>query len=117
MLYCAATETGYESISGQSCEIFIPTVQKDSDGNVTEARVRATTRDYLQLAIAAIIAAYFSRGQQPPVTSDDILYRAASQEVTALITAVIELRTEWYAIPTVVPVEEGKTEEGEQPKN
>ena len=118
MLYCAATETGYESISGQSCEIFIPEINKDKKGK-EQIRMRATTRDYIQLAVAAVIAAYTRKGEDAPVTADDILYNATSQEVTKLITTVIELRNAWYQVPSVIKPEDNiqkdqKEEEGQQ---
>jgi len=120
LLYCAATETGYESISGQSCEIFIPEISKDEKGK-EQIRMRATTRDYIQLAVAAVIAAYTRKGEDAPVTADDILYNATSQEVTKLITTVIELRNAWYQVPSVIKPEDDtqkdlKEEEG-KPKN
>lgn len=117
LLYCAATETGYESISGQSCEIFIPEISKDKKGK-EQIRMRATTRDYIQLAVAAVIAAYTRKGEDAPVTADDILYNATSQEVTKLITTVIELRNAWYQVPSVIKPEDDtqkdQKEEGEQ---
>ena len=119
MLYCAATETGYESISGRSCEVFIPEITQDKKGN-TKPLMHATTRDYIQLAVAAVIAAYTRKGEDAPVTADDILYNATSQEVTALITTVIELRNAWYKVPSVIQPE-GDTQkdqsEEEKPKN
>ena len=119
MLYCAATETGYESISGQSCEIFIPEISKDDKGK-DQIRMRAATRDYIQLAVAAIIAAYTRKGEEAPVTADDILYNATSQEVTSLITTVIELRNAWYKVPSVIQPEDDTQKdqsEEEKPKN
>lgn len=118
LLYCAATETGYESLSGQSCEIFIPEISKDKKGK-EQIRMRATTRDYIQLAVAAVIAAYTRKGEDAPVTADDILYNATSQEVTKLITTVIELRNAWYQVPSVIKPEDDtqkdqKEEEGKQ---
>lgn len=120
MLYCAATETGYESISGQSCEIFIPQSIKDNDGH-EQTQLRATTTDYIRLAIAAVIAAYQRKGEEAPVTADDILYNATSKEVQTLITTVIELRTAWYLVPAVIKDEDVKNEDDEEkeakPKN
>ena len=117
MLYCAATETGYESISGQSCEIFIPEISKDKKGK-EQIRMRATTRDYIQLAVAAVIAAYTRKGEDAHVTADDILYNATSQEVTKLITTVIELRNAWYQVSSVIKPEDDtqkdQKEEGAQ---
>ena len=36
MRYCAATETGYEKISGKSSAIFVPEIEKDEDGNIID---------------------------------------------------------------------------------
>ena len=120
MLYCAATETGYESISGQSCEIFIPQSIKDNNGH-EQIQLRATTTDYIRLAIAAVIAAYQRQGEEAPVTADDILYNATSKEVQTLITTVIELRTAWYLVPAVIKDEDVKNEDDDEkeakPKN
>lgn len=119
MLYCAATETGYESISGQSCEIFIPHTVKDKNGQ-SQLQLRATTTDYIRLAIAAIIAAYQRKGEEAPVTADDILYNATAKEVQSLISTVIELRTAWYLVPSVIKDEDSQndeTEDEDKPKN
>ena len=103
MRYCAAAETGYESLSGNSIAVFSPTFGKDEDGNdiITEP-AKATTRDYLTLAVAAIVAAYARGNEEPPVTSEDILYDASPTEVAELLTTVVALRVEWYKVPEVV---------------
>ena len=116
MLYCAATETGYESLTGKSCEIFIPQVIKDEQGQ-EKVQMRAATSDYLSLGTAAIVAAYTRRGEDAPITADDILYNATSKEVTTLITTVIELRNAWYRIPSVVPSEDDTDKKEDEPKN
>ena len=103
MRYCAAAETGYESLSGKSIAVFSPTFGKDDEGNdiITEP-AKATTQDYLTLAVAAIVAAYARGNEEPPVTSEDILYDAAPTEVAELLTTVVMLRVEWYKVPEVV---------------
>ena len=103
MRYCAAAETGYESLSGKSIAVFSPTFGKDDEGNdiITEL-AKATTQDYLTLAVAAIVAAYARGNEEPPVTSEDILYDAAPTEVAELLTTVVMLRVEWYKVPEVV---------------
>ena len=102
MRYCAAAETGYERLSGQSSDIFVPEVERDDEGNITNVKQRAKADDYIKLAIAAIIAAYARQNEESPITADDIMYDATPQEVTTLITTVIELRAKWYEIPSVV---------------
>ena len=106
MRYCAAAETGYERLSGQSSDIFVPEVERDDEGNITNVKQRAKADDYIKLAIAAIIAAYARQNEESPITADDIMYDATPQEVTTLITTVIELRAKWYEIPSVVKQDE-----------
>lgn len=120
MRYCAAAETGYERLSGQSSDIFVPEVERDEEGNITSVKQRAKADDYIKLAIAAIIAAYARQNEESPITADDIMYDATPQEVTTLITTVIELRAKWYEIPSVVKQDEPADEEDEdddKPKN
>lgn len=112
--YCAATETGYEQISGQSADIFIPNFEKDEDGNIINITPRAKTDDYLKLAIAAIIAAYARNNEEAPVTADDIIYEAKPTEVTQLLTTVMELRNAWYEVPTIVKPEEQPAEDTDE---
>lgn len=102
MRYCAATETGYEKISGKSSTIFVPEIEKDEKGKIIAVKPHTTTEDYIILAVAAIIAAYQRKHEDAPISSDDIIYEANSEEVAELIKTVIELRNEWYNIPAVV---------------
>ena len=114
MRYCAAAETGYERLSGQSSDIFVPDVEKDEEGNIKSVTQKAKADDYIKLAIAAIIAAYARKEQDPPITADDIIYDAEPDEVSALITSVVELRAKWYNIPTVVSEQNDTPEETEE---
>ena len=122
MLYCAATETGYEQLvsgTGKDINVFLPTVLKrDSDGKPTKVEPPvAQTDDYLKLALAAIIAAAASKKQEPVVSADDIMYHASSQEVTKMITAIVELRTKWYTIPEAVKPETDEKPGDDDQKN
>ena len=111
MRYCAATETGYEKISGKSSAIFVPEIKKDEEGNIKEVKSNATTEDYIILAVAAIIAAYQRNHEDAPVTADDIIYEANPAEVTELLKTICELRNEWYNIPAVVNTDENITDD------
>ena len=112
MLYCAATETGYESISGKSAGVFIPPViGKDEEGKDTYGQASATIGDFLILANAAIIAAYSREHRTEPVSTEDILYNATAEDIERLIDTVIQLRKKWYHVPDVVKEEKPKSEE------
>ena len=116
MRYCAAAETGYEQLSGKSSDVFSPTVTKrDYEGNPVEVDTpKATENDYIMLAVAAIIAYYAKNGGKEPIKTEDILYDATSQEVIELMTTVIQLRNEWYKVPSVVKEEMEPKSDGEQ---
>lgn len=86
LMYCAASENGFEDLSGKSI----------NDIDFTKAK------DMMNLAVACIIAYYTSEKQEPPVKSEDILYRATSKELTDLYLTVINLRAEWYNVPKTV---------------
>ena len=114
MRYCAAAETGYETLSGKSAAVFAPIEVKDEEGNSTGWEVKAVFDDYIRLAVAAVIAAYSSSDAKPPISVDDVLFEATPQDVSALVEAVIELRKEWYQVPAVVKPE---GEENKDEKN
>ena len=122
MRYCTATETGYESITGKSSVIFIPKVTKDDKGKIISVERQTNISDCITLAVAGIIAAYSRRHQDAPVSSDDILYDATPDEVQKLITAILEMRNEWYMVPNMVKPEGSATDnedksDSEQEKN
>jgi hypothetical protein len=119
IMYCAATETGYETVAGKSSQVFLPTVlERDENGNVTKSEPPAATLDdYIKLALAGIIAAYASEDKEPPVTDKDILYKATSEEITNLVGTIGKLRVAWYNVPDVVKPDKQQEEGGEQPKN
>lgn len=118
MLYCAATENGYEYISHNSINIFIPTFGKDVDGNdIIVEPAKATIGDFLSLAMAAIVAYYAKKEKNAPIKDDYILYDATPQERNDLITAIVELRSQWYAVPKVVEETLKKESEGVKGNN
>lgn len=103
MIYCAATENAFETISGKSIEVFVPTFGEDAEGNtIIKEPAKCTMGDFVILAFAAIYTAYTRRHEKVPVTDEYILYDATPDERNALITAIVELRREWYKVPDVV---------------
>lgn len=114
MRYCAATETGFEALSGKKIEIFTPTVlEYDEHGKpVKIEQPKASSDDYIKLAMSAIVSAYARNNEEPPITADAIIYDANPQEVTLLLTTVIKLRAEWYQLPATIP----ETETVDDPK-
>lgn len=109
MRYCAATETGFEQIRGNTVDVFIP---RQENGEVIPPT--ATTQDYVALAYAAIIAAYARKGTDAPVDFDTILYECNPTEIMLLMRTVMELRNEWYQLPSAIKPETTKTEDEEK---
>jgi hypothetical protein len=117
MRYCAATEIGYEKLSDKSSAIFVPEVIKDENGTITDVKQNATLSDFVQLAIAGIIAAYDSDNDDAPVTAKQILNEAAGNEVSKMVTTIVELRNDWYNVPNVAVTNDYVEEQEEKEKN
>lgn len=123
MFYCAATENGYERISGgKTISVFFPTFKSDGDGNqVVDQLPVATNEDYILLALAGIVAADTYYKREAVINSEDILYNATPTERLLLIETIVELRNEWYEVPKIVAEtirkENAKAKADEQPKN
>lgn len=86
LMYCAASEQGFEDLSGKSI----------NDIDFTKSK------DVMNLSVACIIAAYTEVKQEPPIKSEDILYHTTSKELADLYMTVINLRSEWYGVPNIV---------------
>lgn len=99
--YCAATETGFESLQAKS---------------VSEINFNSS-EDLIALGVCAIVASYSYRDEQPPIDSKKILYEAKPQELVALIQATIEARAEYYELPAVVKPDEPAKDDEDNPKN
>lgn len=117
MRYCAATEIGYEKLSDKSSAIFVPEVIKDGNGTITDVKQNATLSDFVQLAIAGIIAAYDSENDDAPVTAKQILNEAAGNEISKMVTTIVELRNDWYNVPNVAVTNDYVEEQEEKEKN
>ena len=103
MIYCAATENGYEDLANKSISVFVPEFGKDDDGNdIIVKPAEAHIGDFVMLAIAGIIAYYAKNKQNVPVETEEIIYESSSAERNEMIATIVELRNEWYKVPSVV---------------
>ena len=106
LLYCAASETGFQTLSGETMEVFTPELEKNDEGKfIIKALPKATDMNYIQLAMACIIAAYECDGEEPPIKSEDLLYHASREEVQNLVTTVLQMRNEWMQVPSTIKPE------------
>lgn len=118
VFYCAATENGFERMSGKEISVFIPTFKKDeNDKLVVDKLPEATNEDYMTLAIAGIIAADTYYDREPSITSKQIIFEATPTECKELLTTIIELRNEWYSTPKVVENTIKKESEDQKPED
>ena len=101
LLYCAATENGFEELRGKSIH--------DIDFN--------SQQDLIILGLCAIVSYYSKKGEEPPVTSETLLYDATAKELIELVKTVAEMRVEWYGIPAVIKEDDEPKEGEEKPKN
>jgi hypothetical protein len=106
LLYCAASETGFQTLSGETMDVFTPEFEKNEEGKfIIKNMPKATDENYIQLAMACIIAAYECDEEQPPISSKDLLYHASREEVQNLVTTVLQMRNEWMQVPSTIKPE------------
>ena len=106
LLYCAASETNFQAISGKTMEVFSPEFEKNDEGKyVVKALPTATDMDYIQLAMGCIAAAYDCDGEESPVKVEDLLFQASREELTALVETVLRMRNDWLQVPATVSPE------------
>ena len=93
-------------MSGETMDVFSPEFEKNEDGKyVVKSLPKATDMNYIQLAMACIIAAYECDGEEAPIKSEDLLYQASREEVMSLVSAVLEMRKDWLQIPSTIKPE------------
>lgn len=122
MRYCAATENGFELMSNKKISVFSPLFGKDDKGeDIVIEPAKATTQDFLYLAVAAIIAAYERIGEESPIDAKEIIYDAKPAEIMELVRTIIEIRAAWYEVPLVlkeqIEKDQADQKEEEQQKN
>ena len=118
LLYCAASETGFQTLSGVTMEVFAPELGQNEEGKwIMKELPKATEMNYIQLSMACIIAAYECDGEDPPIKSEDLLYHATREEVQNLVTTVLQMRNDWIQVPSTIKPEMEETERKGKQKN
>lgn len=117
LCYCAATEMGYEKMSGKSSAVFVPRRIEDGEGGFRYIEPEAQTEDYVMLALSAAVAQASRKGEKNNLTMEMVMYEAKPDEVKLLMTTVLELRNEWYDISPVVKPEIANEQTEESKKN
>lgn len=101
--YCYATEIAFKNFSGIDFVEFRKQTQTEG----------AASPQLVLYAILSAITAYDqgTGAKKQQMTDKDIMFSASPKELIDALTAVMELRNEWYQIPSGEP--EDKTAEGE----
>lgn len=81
--YCFATEIGFRKYTGVGIDEF----DASDPEHIT------------YLVLAAILAYYQGNGEEPPLKSDDIIFKAKPKEIIDALTVVFQLRADWYQLP------------------
>lgn len=98
--YCYATEIAFRKYTGESIDKF----NAENPEHV------------LYIILAAIIAWSQANGTEPEVKDDDLIYNTKPKELVEALTAIFELRREWYEVPAGEPEDE-KSEKPADKKN
>lgn len=113
LAYCYATEIGYKLHSDEDINAYMA----DAMEALKESRM-PDTRKTVYLVIAAIIAYSEWQEEKPAVTDRDLMYKATPQELGTALGTIIQLRADFYKVPSDEPKEEQPEEKKhEQEKN
>ena len=96
--YCYATEIAYKDLSGQDIADFMGEV-----GEAIAANKMPDAKKSIFLLVAAIMSYYETKKEDAPITDAQIMTEATPLEMGAAIGAVLNLRSEFYALPEGEP--------------
>ena len=117
LCYCYGTEINFNKLTnGENINVFIPETAKKIDalskGDVT---AMPDVEKCICLVLAAAIAYYKSKGEECPITDEDLLF---SDDPTELYTALAQIVLLYGSFYKLLPGDEPKTKEkGKAGKN
>ena len=98
--YCYATEIAYKDLSGQDIADFMGEV-----GEALTANKMPDVKKSIFLIMASIMSYYEPKKEEAPISDAQIMTDATPLEMGAAIGAVLNLRSEFYALPEGEPKE------------
>ena len=101
--YCYATEIAYKDLSGQDIADFMGEI-----GEALADNKMPDTKKSIFLLVAAIMSYYETKKEDAPISDAQIMTDATPLEMGAAIGAVLNLRSEFYALPEGEPKEKKK---------
>lgn len=105
--YCYATEIAYKDLSGQDIADFMGEV-----GEALADNKMPDTKKSIFLLVAAIMSYYETKKEDAPISDAQIMTDATPLEMGAAIGAVLNLRSEFYALPEGEPKEKKNAGKG-----
>lgn len=105
--YCYATEIAYKDLSGQDIADFMVEV-----GEAIAANKMPDMKKSIFLLVAAIMSYYETKNEDAPIADTQIMTEATPMEMGTAIGAVINLRSEFYALPEGEPKEKKNARKG-----
>lgn len=110
LAYCYATEIIFNDLTGEDINEFFKEVFTSEEG-----KSKTNPKKLLYVILACAIA--YAQGTQTEDALDDktLMYEAKPSELIEAFKVVVELRNEWYKLPSTEKPE--KEEKGKSGKN
>lgn len=112
--YCFATEIGFKTIADCDIEQFIVEVAQMFN---SDAPVVPDMKKCLSLIHASALAYYEQQKQDVPISIEEMMYQLKPQELGAALATVLQLRGEFYHVPSDEPDDKPKDGDDDKPKN
>lgn len=117
LCYCYGTEINFSKLTnGENINVFIPETAKKIDAlSKGDVAAMPDVEKCICLVLAAAIAYYKSKGEECPITDEDMLFSNSPTELYEAVGQVILLYGSFYKL---LPGDEPKTKEkGSKGKN
>ena len=117
LCYCYATEINFAKLTdGENASVFIQETAKKLDAlSKGDATAQPDIEKCIYLILAAAIAYYKSKGEECPITDEDMLFSNSPTELYEAVGQVILLYGSFYKL---LPGDEPKTKgKGSKGKN
>ena len=120
LCYCYGTEINFSKLTnGENINVFIPETAKKIDAlSKGDATAMPDVEKCICLVLAAAIAYYKSKGEECPITDEDMLFSNSPTELYEAVSSVILLYGQFYKLlPSEAEQAAKEQEEGKQGKN
>jgi hypothetical protein len=114
LCYCYATEINYAKYTnGENASVFIQETAKKIDAlSKGDATAQPDVEKCIYLILAAAIAYSTSKGEEPPITADDLMFTEKPTELYEALGQVILLYGQFYDMTDEPQTKEQKGTKG-----